>query len=153
MKRSSKSEKLLLEEIALSAEKLQQAARGLPIGELIALIRNQLQMSQSALAKRAGIPQATVSRIEQSQQSPTLATLSKISEALCCELVVIPMLKKTIDAIRRQQAKQVAQRHVQYLKGTMNLEKQEPDIQLLDELVKEEENELLNGSGTKLWEK
>ncbi|MGA8163489.1 MAG: hypothetical protein WB791_00500 [Waddliaceae bacterium] len=57
MTKPKKSEKLLLEKIANSAQALQQQQRGLGIGQLISLIRGQLRMSQRALAKRAKVPQ------------------------------------------------------------------------------------------------
>jgi transcriptional regulator with XRE-family HTH domain len=152
MKKSPSTEKILLEEVSQTAQALQQATRGLPMGEFIKRIRYQLKMSQSALAKRVGIPQATISRIEHNQQNPTLLILSKILKALSCELVAAPMLKEPIDVIRHQQASRVAARHLRYLRGTMKLEKQEPDNRLFEELSKKEVEELLRGSGKRLWE-
>ena len=152
MEKPSRAEKLLIEEIAQSAKQLHQVIRGLKIGEFIKLIRNQLKMSQKALARRAGIPPSTVSRTEQSQNKPTLTILLKIFDALSCNLVVAPMLKEPIDTIRYRQAKRIAEQHIQYLKGTMNLEQQKPDQKLLEELIKQEVEELLHGSGARLWE-
>jgi transcriptional regulator with XRE-family HTH domain len=152
MKKPASTEKLLLEEVTQSSKVLAHAARGLTIGDLIKLIRNQLTMSQGALAKRAGIPQSTVSRVESNQKGPNVSTLSKILDALSCDLLVIPMLREPTEVIRRRQARHVAQQHVKYLRGTMSLEKQEPDRRLLDELIKKEEEELLYTAGTKLWE-
>ena len=78
--------------------------------------------------------------------------LSKVLASLSCDLVVAPVLKQTIDAIRYKQARHIAEKHVRYLRGTMSLEKQEPDKRLLEELIKKEVNELLYGSsGIKLW--
>ena len=152
MKKSSKAEKLLLEEIAQSAKNLHLTTRGLKVGELIKLIRSQLKMSQSVLAKRAKVPQSTVSRVEQNQGTPTLTVLSKIFGALFCNFVIAPIFKEPIDAILYNQAKLIAKKNINYLKGTMNLEKQKPDKKLLEELFKQEIEELLQGPGTKLWE-
>ncbi len=152
MKKTFRAEKLLIEEISQSAKTVHKALRGLKIGEFVKLIRSQLKMSQKALAKRAGVPQSTVSRIELNQKEPNLSTISKIFDALSCNIVVAPILKEPIDVIRNKQAKSVAKKHIEYLKGTMNLEKQKPDNKLLEELTKQEEEELLQGSGTKLWE-
>jgi len=153
MKKLLTSEKLFLDEVSASAHTLKRTTRGLSVGAFIKLIRTQLKMSQEALAKRAGVPQSTISRIEKDQKEPPLPLLNKIYAALSCNLVVAPMLNAPLDEIRQQQAKRVAKKHSQYLRGTMNLEKQTPDKRLLDELIKHEENELLHGSGAKLWEK
>lgn len=62
------------------------------------------------------------------------------------------MLLESIDSIRRKQARKQAENHIRYLKGTMSLEKQQPDSKLLEELLKQEEERLLRGPGSKLWE-
>lgn len=152
MKKTSRAEKLLIEEISQSAKTLHQIARGLKIGEFVKIIRNQLKISQRALAKRAGVPQSTVSRIEHCQKESNLSTLSKIFDALSCNIVIAPMLKEPIDVIRNKQADTMAKQHIDYLKGTMNLEQQKPDNKLLKELIEQEKEELLQGSGRKLWE-
>lgn len=152
MKKPSSAEMLFLNEVALSAKNLLKITRGLAVGEFIKLIRNQLKMSQRVLALHAGVPQSTVSRIEQNQIKPALSILFKIFNALSCDLVIAPMLKEPIAVICRRQARSIAERHIRYLKGTMNLEMQAPDNQLLEELIKQEEEELMRGPGTRLWE-
>lgn len=152
MKKSSKSEKLLVEEIMSSALQLKTSMRGLSIGEMISIVRNQLGMSQNILAQLAGIPQSTVSRIEKSKREPNLSTLHKILKALSCEIIIVPLLTQSIDTIRRNQARYVAENNIKYLRGTMSLEKQEPDKKIIEELIKEEEEELLRSSGNKLWQ-
>lgn len=152
MKFYSTSEQLLIEEITQAAQKLRAAARGLTIGSLIKSIRSQLGMSQKALASRAGVPQSTVSRIEQGRKDTSLSTLNKVLLALSCDLVVVPVLQDSVDVIRRRQAKKIAEKQVRYLKGTMNLEGQQPDSRFIDELIKQEEERLLHGPNAKLWE-
>ncbi len=145
------SERLLIEEVAESAKKTKESSKGLNIGPLIKMIRHQLGMSQIILSKRAGVPQSTISRIEKGDKDVNLSTLNKISHALSCGLLVLPMLVESIETIRRRQAHKQAKNHIRYLKGTMNLEKQEPDIKLIHALLREEENRLLQGPGSKLW--
>lgn len=152
MKKASKSEKLILNEIIEAAQRLKVASRGLSIGEIIAMIRNQLGMSQSVLARLAGVPQSTVSRIESSKKPPNLSTVQKILKALSCELIIIPLLLEPVEAIRRKQARRVAKNNARYLRGTMSLEEQEPDAKLIDELIKDEEEDLLRSYGKKLWQ-
>ena len=152
MKSFSPSEKLLIEEIMLAAQKTRVAVRGLTIGALIKSIRVQLGMSQKALAKRAGVPQSTISRIEQEKRDANLSTLNKILDAISCDLVIVPLLENSIDAIRRKQARKMAEKQVRYLKGTMNLEDQQPDSRFIAELIKQEEEWLLQGPNSKLWD-
>ncbi len=152
MKSFSPSEKLLIEEIMQAAQKTRVAVRGLTIGALIKSIRVQLGMSQKALAKRAGVPQSTISRIEQEERDANLSTLNKILSAISCDLVIVPLLQDSIDAIRRKQARIMAEKQVRYLEGTMNLEDQQPDPRFISELIKQEEERLLQGPNSKLWD-
>lgn len=151
-KRRSSSERILIEEVTQAAQKLKTASRGLPIGSMIKLIRLQLGMSQRVLAKRAGVPQSTVARIESDKSEANLSTLHKILRAISCDLLIVPLLGKSIDTIRRAQARKIAEKHIEYLKGTMNLEDQQPDPRFINELLKQEEEQLLQGPDTKLWE-
>lgn len=151
MKKIFKSEKLVVNEISRAGDHLQRLLRGLSIGQLIGIIRKQLGMSQKVLSSRAKIPQSTLSKVEQSKGQPNISTLRKILEALSCDFILIPILRESIDMQRRKQARRLAEKHLRYLKGTMSLEKQEPDLHFLDELMKEKEEEFLH-SKTKLWE-
>ena len=152
MKPFSPSEKLLIEEIMQAAQKTRTAVRGLTIGALIKSIRVQLGMSQKALAKRAGVPQSTISRIEQEERDANLSTLNKILSAISCDLVIVPLLQDSVDTIRRKQARKMAEKQVRYLKGTMNLEDQQPDSRFIAELIKQEEERLLQGPNSTLWD-
>lgn len=152
MKSCPTSETLLIEEVTQSARQTKKAARDIPIGSLIKSIRLQLGMSQKALAKRAGIPQSTISRIEQSERDANLSTLRKILEALSCDLLIVPLLQDSIEAIRRKQARKMAEKQVRYLKGTMNLEDQQPDSRFVGVLIKQEEERFLQGPKSKLWD-
>jgi len=152
MKRGSPSQRVLIEEVMQSARILKAACRGLSIGEFIKSIRTQLGMSQKILAKHAGVPQSTVSRIEQGKRDTGLSTLNKILKAISCDLVITPLLQDSIDMIRRKQARKVAEKRVSYLKGTMNLEDQQPDSRFIQEMLKQEEESLLNGPDSRLWE-
>ena len=152
MKSYSPSGKLLIEEIMQAAQKTKNAVKGLTIGALIKSIRVQMGMSQKVLAGRAGVPQSTISRIEKEKSDANLSTLIKILGAISCDLVIVPLLQDSIDAIRRKQAKKMAEMQVRYLKGTMNLEGQQPDSRFIAELIKQEEERLLQGSNSKLWD-
>lgn len=151
MKHNSPSERLFLEDVMLAAQKTRTAAKNLSIGAFIKLVRVQLGMSQKILAMRAKVPQSTISRIEQNARDANLATLNKILAAISCELVIVPLLQDSIDSIRQKQAKKMAKKQMRYLKGTMNLEDQQPDARFIEELMKQEEQRLLQGTNTNLW--
>lgn len=152
MKLRASSERVLIKEVMQATQSLRKAARGLSIGPLIKSIRNQLGLSQRALAKRAKVPQSIVSKVEQGRKDIQLSTLTKILNALSCDLIISPLLRDTIDAIRRKQARKIAEKQIQYLKGTMHLEGQQPDSHFIEELMKQEEERLLHGPSAKLWE-
>lgn len=152
MKEPRKSEKLLLEGIANSARALLQQQRGLEIGQLITLIRGQLRMSQRALARRAKIPQSTISKIESGRLQPNVSTLRKILNSVECDLLITAIPRESLETIQKNQAITKAKRKIQYLQGTMSLEKQEPDQEMLRELINDEIKDLLESSGTELWE-
>ncbi len=151
MRKSLRSEKLVLDEISEVGGRIRPLLRGMSMGQFIAMIRKQLGMSQKVLSSRAKIPQSTLSRVEQSKGDATLSTLKKIMNALSCDVVLVPILRESIDVQRRKQARRVAEKHIRYLQGTMSLEKQEPDARFFEALLKEKEEELLH-SKTKLWE-
>lgn len=147
-----KSEKLLLQKITSSAQALEQQQKGLEIGQLISLIRNQLKMSQRALAKRAKVPQSTISKMESGKIKPNMATLEKVLNSIDCDLLITAVQRNNPETIRRNQALKKARKKILYLQGTMSLEDQKPSQEFLNELIDEEAKNLLNSSGSKLWE-
>lgn len=145
------SEQLLIEEITKEGARAYQAARGLSPGALIKMIRKQIGISQEVLAYKAQVPQSTISRIENENGDPSLSTMRNILQAIDCELVVLPVLRKSVSAIRRKQARKKAEAKVRYLLGTMHLENQEPDKKFIDILLEQEEEKFLKGSNSTLW--
>ena len=143
------SEKIIINEVRAAGYELLRILKGLTSGELIAMIRNQLKMSQRVLAKRAGVPQSTIANLEKSKKQPNLATLKKVFQALFCDLLIIPVLDESIENLLLQQARKKAEKRVRYLRGSMNLEKQEPDAKFIEELIKNETEEIVQSS--KLW--
>jgi transcriptional regulator with XRE-family HTH domain len=51
-------------------------------------LRNQLGLTQKELAQRAGTHQTRISKIESSEMDIRLSTLTKIAEALECQVVI-----------------------------------------------------------------
>jgi len=58
------------------------------LGELVSKRREELEISQIALAQKTGIPQADISRIECGKANPTIKTLEKILAALQLKITV-----------------------------------------------------------------
>lgn len=52
------------------------------VGEQIKIYRQQQKMTQQQLARKAGIPQSHVSRLESGRHTPAEATIRKIAKAL-----------------------------------------------------------------------
>ena len=151
MKKPKKSEKLLLDEIATAARNLKVIQRNLSPGQVIALYRRQLGMSQRDLAKRAKIPQASLSGIESGHIQPNTKTWEKIANALNADLLITFTPRQKLETFKKERALTVAKKKIEYLRGTMSLEKQEPDNELLKELLEEEVKSLLYASNSKLW--
>ena len=57
---------------------------------------------------------------------------------------------ESIENLLLQQARKKAEKRVRYLRGSMNLEKQEPDAKFIEELIKNETEEIVRSS--KLWD-
>jgi transcriptional regulator with XRE-family HTH domain len=148
-----KAEKLLLEKTTKAALALKKEQRGIDIGQLIALIRSQLGMSQRALAKRAKVPQSNLSKIESGLLKSNMQTLQKILDAMECDLLITAIPRGSPEEIRKKQATAKARKKIQYLKGTMSLEKQAPSKEFLEEVVNDETKRILNLKSSKLWEK
>jgi transcriptional regulator with XRE-family HTH domain len=145
------SEQILIEEITKEGSRALQTARGLAPGALVRMIRKQIGMPQAVLARKAKVPQSTISRLEKEQGDSSLGTLRNILQALECELVVLPVLREPVSAIRRKQARKKAAVKVRYLMGTMHLEEQEPDKTFIEALLKQEEEKLLKSPNSSLW--
>lgn len=145
-----KSEKLLLLEIFKASKNLQKIQQNISVGQLMALIRRQLNMSQRVLAKKSKIYQSTISRIESGALSPNIDTLNRLFEALSCNLIISVSPYENFDKIKIKQAYKQAEKKVNYLLGTMALEKQKPDQEFIREQIEEEKNKLLNSKD--LWD-
>ncbi|MCH9614155.1 MAG: hypothetical protein SP1CHLAM54_11670 [Chlamydiia bacterium] len=148
----SHAERLFIEEVLHSSKQLQKVTKGLAIGTLIKSIRSQLGMSQQTLASKTQIPQSTISRIERGGTDANLSTLQKLLQGLSCDLVIAPAMTSSIDNLRKEQAMKIANKRLDYLVGTMNLEMQALDKKFINNLLEEEVERLLKGPKSKLWE-
>lgn len=70
---------------------------GVPAASLLAYARQKAGLSQRQLGGRAGVTQATISRIEDSRISPRFDTLERLLEACGFQLQVVPRAGAGID--------------------------------------------------------
>jgi len=64
---------------------------------MLRMARRRAGLTQRELARRAGVPQPTISRIERGQVSPSLATLGPLIEACGMQLEVVELLGRGVD--------------------------------------------------------
>jgi DNA-binding XRE family transcriptional regulator len=67
-------------------------------GGQIAMLRKRQKLTQPALAKRSGVEQADISRIERGLGNPTEETLAKIARALGVRLAFVDKKNKVVAA-------------------------------------------------------
>jgi len=119
---------------------------------LIRLLRVRLGMTQAQLAKRCGLPQSHIAKIEKGKGDIQLDTLRHIFAAMVCRLVVAPQPETDLDGIVRKQARNAALKRVRRLAGTMAMEEQRPEEDMLEALVRAETEKLLEKRSSEIWE-
>ena len=124
-----------------------------PSSGWVRAIRDALGMSSAALARRLGITDSAVRKLEnaESNDAITLATLRRIAASLDCELQYGLVPKQSLDAMRTQRAMQIARAQVQSVARSMALEDQAVDPDLTEAQIKEIAQSLLSKSGKGLW--
>lgn len=92
----------------------------------IKTIREVLGMSTSQLAKKVGIHQSRISRLENAEKTGhlKLTSLQKIAESLNMKFVYGFVPKETMESMLKDQVKYVALKRLNILESTMSLEKQ-----------------------------
>jgi predicted DNA-binding mobile mystery protein A len=130
------------------AEDLARPPRG-----WIRAMREALGMTTDQLARRAGVSQSRVPRIERGEVNNTLTlkTLRHMAEAMDCALVHAVVPNKPLDEMLRDRAQQIADQQLARTDHTMKLENQamEPHDQGAERRRLIEE--LLAGSLRRLW--
>ena len=66
------------------------------IGGQLALLRRKQKLTQPALAKRSGVAQADISRIERGALNATTDTLAKLGRAMGVRLAFVDTKKKRV---------------------------------------------------------
>ena len=96
-----------------------------PRGWLRAM-RDALGMTTAQLAKRIGVDQSRITRLEQAEVdgSVTLKTLRQAAEGLGCTLVYALVPKQSLDEMLHERAGEIADRQIARTDQTMTLENQ-----------------------------
>lgn len=116
-------------------------------------IRHALGMSTSQLARRLGISQPRVLKLEKAEidGSVTLASLRKAAEALGCEFVYALVPREPLEDMVRKQADRVAKAELRSVSHTMALEKQRTGKAVESQQLKTLREKLLAGPRRRLW--
>lgn len=119
----------------------------------IKAIREALGMSAAYLAKRLGVVQSSVHRLEMSEAEDTitLGSLRRAAEALGCELQYALVPKQAIAQTLEDQANKVARERMAAVVHTMALEAQATSAENVETQIKELTGSLLQGSKRELW--
>lgn len=150
--RLSVSEHRILDRLVAYGMKAPTGVESLPAHSAIKILRHGLGMTQTQLAKRAGLTQSHLAGIEQGRVDLQLSTLHKIFRAMDCETLLFPRFKQKPEAMIAQRAKEVARKKVARVSGSMALEKQLPDQSVIRELIKAEEKRLKDKPSSEIWE-
>ena len=142
----------MLGKVTRYASKAPAGLEAISSASLIKLLREKLFMTQAQLAKRAGVPQSHIAKIEKGMLKPRLDTLQKIIKALYCDLLIVPKPRRDLDRLILEKIHHTAKKKVESVKGTMQLENQLPSSKIAAAMVKNEELKLRLNPSAKIWE-
>ena len=112
-------------------------------------IRDFFGMTTTQLAKRLGVSQSRIVRIEQNEKNTKISTMERIAEAINCEFVYAFVPREKIDDIIYNQVKKKALKILNKVNTNMVLENQlTQNNDTLDELIQE----LLNNNLSRIWD-
>ncbi|MDR6193320.1 mobile mystery protein A [Siphonobacter sp. SORGH_AS_0500] len=97
----------------------------------IKLLRDALGMSTTQLAKRVGIDQSRISRLEHAEIDGDLklSSLKKIAEGLNLRFVYGFVPKDSFEQVVKEQAQKIAKKRMDRVNHTMRLEEQELSVE------------------------
>lgn len=132
-----------------------QAIRGLPRPHLgwARAIREGLGMTAAALAKRLGITQAGVAKLEKAEMEDriTLASLRKLADALNCEVHYALVPREPIEAMIKHRAYDLARERLATVSHSMAIEGQQVDYHNKEKQLEFLALEILAGPRRDLW--
>ncbi len=132
---------------------IELAKKPVPKRGWVRVIRDALGLTSHQLAKRVGVSQVNISKIEKSEVEGTISlnTLAKVAAGLHCKVVYCLVPLKPLDQILEDRARQIAHERIQAVNYSMGLEHQE----LTSKQIKQQEEilmqELLQDNPKRLW--
>ena len=126
--------------------------KSLPIGKQTQLIREALGMTQVQLAKRCGIRQSMVARIESDLTIDLrLSTVQKLAQGLGCRLLCRLVPEEEIGKVLDQKSLEAARKLVGLSRSTAGLEKQMPEDRYIEQQVREMQLKIRENRPSSLW--
>ena len=122
------------------------------LGSRLRDIREVLGLTQKQLAKKLKVKQPLIARIEKDIRFCSINTLSRITDALECELMVAVASKKPLEKIIQKRAEMTAKKILGRTFSSMALEKQSPGSEAYKFQLKKLTEELAADPGPSLWE-
>jgi len=117
-------------------------------------VRDALGMTTGQLAKRIGVDQSRITKLEHAEieGSVTLKTLRQAAEGLGCTLVYAFVPNPSLDELVRQRAEEIADRELTRVDHTMRLENQALNRRDLKQERARLVSALLTGNPRRLWD-
>ncbi len=117
-------------------------------------IRDALGMTSLQLAKRIGVSQPTVAKLERSEEMETigLKSLRKLAEALDCTLVYALVPNDSLESTLTRQAESRAAEQLQRIEHSMRLEAQGRWPDEVESERRELAQEMIRTLSRELWE-
>jgi len=146
----------------LLIEQLSKRLKGLDRKELrvpptkgwIRSMREALSMSSGQLAKRVGVTQPTLTEWEQREMDGTITmqSMSRVANAMQCDLVYALVPRKPINSILEERAQQIVADSLKQVSRSMRLEDQETSAARRARLAKQLVRRLLEETPKRLWD-
>ena len=152
MKRKAQEKSLRRKQLDKSLQKL--SGLSVPRDGWIKEVCQALGMTTRQLAKRVGVSQPVLVRMEKGEVQGTISinSLKKIAKALDCDLVYALVPKESLDETVKRRAKKVAEKLVQEISHSMELEKQGISKDSKEDQVKELSDQLVREMNAVLWD-
>lgn len=127
-------------------------AQELSVGKQVRLIREALGMTQAQLAKRCGVRQNMIARIEGDLTIDLrLSTVQKLAKGLGCRLVCRCVPDEEIEKVLDRKSLEAARKLVSISKATAGLEKQMPEDRYIEHQVRDLQMKIREKRPSSLW--
>ncbi|MFA6029639.1 MAG: helix-turn-helix transcriptional regulator [Elusimicrobiota bacterium] len=118
------------------------ALSALPWSAAVRTLRTRLRMTQAQLARRAGVPQPQIARIESGRGGVRMDTLQRVFSAMFCDALVLPLPRRDLDAVVDERLRASARRRAASGLRSLAHERHAPAQDMAMHLVRFEEQRL-----------